>query len=155
MVVWEDFLCHVLCHPCSMCQELRELKLRQPHQVCRVHAASRWLLLLMGALTQVTVAPLPTPEEQEELEAEKEAAAEIKLEALRQQVRCWLELSPWIRTLAGASQWAVAVSDARKSCGSTSATTSAASAAASVSDKALVVRPVGFMVPLDSRELSF
>ena len=113
----------------------------------------------MGELTQVTVAPLPTPEEQEELEAEKEAAADIELEALRpglrRQIRCWLELSAWIRTLAGASQWAVAVSDARKSCGSTSTTTSAASAAASVSDKALVVRPVGFMVPLDSRELSF
>ena len=94
-----------------MCQELRELKLRQPQQVCRLHAASRWMLI--GALTQVTVAPLPTPEEQEELEAEKEAAANIELEALRQQVRCWLELSAWIRTLAGASQWAVAVSDAR------------------------------------------
>jgi hypothetical protein len=69
--------------------------------------------MIMGALTQVTVAPLPTLQEQEELEAAKEAAADIELEALRQQVRCWLELSPWIRTLAGASQWAVAVSDAR------------------------------------------
>lgn len=31
MIVWEDLLCHILCHPCSMCQEGREVRRREPN----------------------------------------------------------------------------------------------------------------------------